>query len=143
MFKRHSVKFVFHEHDELIFCPILHFLALAFADNAFASPHISNLDDIYQIRIENFKESIELSWKKEMMKVPVFRRPVRRLNGMDISSNMAEQYDHFRTDLLRLGKNAGFMPPLTSYCLRRGAADVVDGWLRNFNIFSKLIVLQI
>ncbi|KAI9854148.1 MAG: hypothetical protein M1813_001355 [Trichoglossum hirsutum] len=40
-------KFMFHERDDnLAFCPILYVLALAFADNAFASEWINCLEDL-------------------------------------------------------------------------------------------------
>lgn len=43
----YSVTFVFYEHDGLVFCPVLHMLNLAFADNAFGSECIQSAQDIY------------------------------------------------------------------------------------------------
>lgn len=57
--------FVFYENDYLIFCPVLHMLALAFADNAFASDDIKFAQDIYKLIVPEFKESIHLKWKDE------------------------------------------------------------------------------
>lgn len=56
-----NVIFVFYEHDCLMFCPILHMLALAFADNAFNSDNIKCAQDIYNITILDFKNSLQLN----------------------------------------------------------------------------------
>ena len=43
-----------------MFCPILHILSLAFADNAFDSDDIQSVQDIYNHTIPDFKECAHL-----------------------------------------------------------------------------------
>ena len=42
-----SKTYIFHEDDNLTLCPILQFLALAFADDAFEAPNIKSPEHIF------------------------------------------------------------------------------------------------
>ena len=64
--------FVFYEHDNLVFCPVTDFLALALADNAFLSPHIKSLGDVYMLEVPPHKGCLWLQWKPEMKTIPIF-----------------------------------------------------------------------
>ena len=119
--------FVFYEHDSLIFCPVLHFLALTLKDDAFKSEHVRCLEDIYGFHIPKPKTSLQLCWKESMKDVPIFRQAEQTLEGMCTSSTRALPYDTFLQHLSRLGKSAGFCDPLTPYCLQRGAGNAVNG----------------
>jgi hypothetical protein len=57
----HSPKFVFHERDDnLAICPILHVLALAFADDAFESEWINCPKDLCTFQIPSHLQSLPL-----------------------------------------------------------------------------------
>lgn len=70
------IKFA-ERRDVPSFCMIKIILALAFADGAFASPHISKAEDIYNIKIPDRLEPVLIEWAPEWKYVPVLRRSVR------------------------------------------------------------------
>ncbi len=118
--------FVFYEHDCLMFCPVLHMLALAFADNAFASDEIQSAQDIYNLTIPDFKESIHLKWKSEWMCRPIFRRACSTIDGPVTSLIKALPHASYASYLSALALGAGFRASLTAYAFRRGAAQVIN-----------------
>ena len=61
-----------------------------------------------------------------MLKTSIFRRGERAADGVVTSPTLALTYSEFRNCLNRLGLAAGFLEKLTSYCFRRGTANVVD-----------------
>jgi len=61
-----------------------------------------------------------------MLKTLIFRRDERVADGVVTSPTLALTYSQFRDCLNRLGLAAGFLEKLTSYCFRRGTANVVD-----------------
>lgn len=67
-----------------------------------------------------------LSWKQEKLKTPIFRQDEKAADGVVTSPTPALTYSQFRDYLNRLGLAAGFLEKLTSYCFRRGTANVVD-----------------
>jgi hypothetical protein len=80
---------VFHERDDnLVFCPILYVLALAFADNAFASEWINCLEDLEAFQVPSHLQSLLLSWKESMLEVLVFRRAVSEGGQIVTSSTL-------------------------------------------------------
>src|SRR5947207_15812955 len=66
-------RFFLHElfGQQTILCPVLMFLALAFADDAFESFTMGMLDTIAPAR---GKDAIKITYKRDMLKVPVFRK---------------------------------------------------------------------
>ena len=127
-----SVTFVFYEHDCLIFCPILHFLSLAFADTAFDSECIQCVEDIYRHTIPEFKESTLLKWKESWLTRPVFRRARVAGSGLATSATKALPYNSFVSQTKALGQGAGFRADLNPYAFRRGAAQVVNSEVFHF-----------
>ncbi|KAI9785817.1 MAG: hypothetical protein M1816_008209 [Peltula sp. TS41687] len=126
--KGNPTTYVIHEQDDnLAFCPIIHFLAIAFADNAFDSEKISKPEDIYNLQVPTNLNSIQIKWKPDMQDKPIFRRATRTADGIRISLDKALAYDTCNKNLKRLGRSAGFSDNVTLYCLRRGVANVVDG----------------
>ena len=113
---------LYERRDTPILCPVLNFLALAFADNAFRRPGISKPEDLFSFTIPHFKESLTIQWRPECMEPPVF---CRQVNGV-ICDSTAWAYTDFNYGLKRLGFRAGYPQELTSYILRRGAANAVD-----------------
>ncbi|KAF8534000.1 hypothetical protein BDD12DRAFT_897299 [Trichophaea hybrida] len=121
--KREPVTYILYERrDNPIFCPIMNLLALAFADNAFKEEGIQRPEDLYNLEIPHFKESLVIQWKPECRETPVFRRHV---DG-DICDKTPLTFSDFNYYLKRLGLLSGYPQTLTSYVLRRGAANAVD-----------------
>ncbi|KFY93086.1 hypothetical protein V500_03919 [Pseudogymnoascus sp. VKM F-4518 (FW-2643)] len=109
--------FFFTEVDDPIFCAITHFVSLALADEAFEAPSLTTPKRVFEHKIRGPVNCTELHWKEEMLKTPIFRRD---------DSEAALPYNQLRDPLNRLGKIAGIKEKLTSYCFRRGTANVVD-----------------
>ncbi len=56
-----STTYVLHEQDDnLALCPVLHFLVLAFSDNAFKAPDLNCPEVIYQMKVPEPRQAIEL-----------------------------------------------------------------------------------
>ncbi|KAG4430257.1 hypothetical protein IFR05_014253 [Cadophora sp. M221] len=108
--------FFFTEVDDPMFCPITHLVALALADNAFEAPSLSTPRRVFEHKVWGPVLCTPLRWKQDKLKTPIFRRDEER----------ALPYSQFQNCLNRLGLAAGFQEKLTSYCFRRGTANVVD-----------------
>lgn len=59
--------------------------------------------------------------------------------GFQTSKEKALRYSTYAYYLNRLGWEAGFEEKLTSYCMRRGTANAVDGEYYPFFFFSLLL----
>ena len=104
-----------------MFCPIMSLLALAFADNAFKEEGIQCPVDLYTIEIPHFKETLGIQWKPKLLETPVFRQQVKG----DISGSIPA-FGGFDSRIQRLGLLSEYPQDLTSYVLRRGAANAID-----------------
>jgi hypothetical protein len=111
-----STIFFFTEVDDPIFCPITHLVALALADDAFEAPSLTTPRRVFEHKVWGPVLCTPLRWEQEKLKTPIFRRDEER----------ALPYSQFKHCLNRLGLAAGFKERLTSYCFRRGTANVVD-----------------
>ncbi|KAH6661772.1 FluG domain-containing protein [Halenospora varia] len=118
--------FFFTKVDDPIFCPITHLVSLAIADRAFEAPSLTTAERVFEHKVWGPVVCTPLTWKQEMLKTPIFRRDKRAANGVVTSPTLALTYSQFRDCLNRLGLAAGFLEKLTSYCFRRGTANVVD-----------------
>jgi Protein of unknown function (DUF3435) len=122
----HSTIFFFTEVDDPIFCPITHLVSLALADGAFEAPSLTTPERIFEHKVWGLVLCTPLRWKQEKLKTPIFRRDERTADKGIPSLETALPYSQFRDCLDRLGRTAGFKETLTSYCFRRGTANVVD-----------------
>ncbi|KAI9855621.1 MAG: hypothetical protein M1824_005948 [Vezdaea acicularis] len=119
------VKFVFHERDDhLAFCPILLFLALAFADEAFED--VSSPEALNRIRVPPCREAIQFRWKNSMLNIPIFRQTESTVNGPRISPTRALPASDYAAYLGKLSLSAGLERKVTPYCLRRGGANAIE-----------------
>ncbi|KAI5789795.1 hypothetical protein FPQ18DRAFT_261175, partial [Pyronema domesticum] len=125
---KEPVTYVLYERrDSPIFCPVLNMLALAFADNAFKEEGITRPEDIYNIQIPIFRETLSIQWKPEILETPVFQDATRKPEAGDVVSDSdAWSFAGFNYYLKRFGDIAGFPQRLTSYALRIDAANAVD-----------------
>jgi hypothetical protein len=130
----HSTIFFFTEVDDPIFCPITHLVSLAIADGAFEAPSLTTAERVFEHKVWGPVACTPLNWKQDKLKTPIFRRDERTADGVITSPTLALTYSQFMDGLNRLGLAAGFLEKLTSYCFRRGTANVVD---RRFAIVSK------
>jgi hypothetical protein len=122
----HSTIFFFTEVDGPIFCAITHFVTLALADDAFEAPSLTTPERIFKHKVWGPVSCTPLHWKQEKLKTPIFRRDEPTADGCITSPEVALPYSQFYNCLNRLGRAAGFQEKLTSYCFRRGTANVVD-----------------
>lgn len=123
----HRTTYIFHERDDnLALCFVSHFLVLALADDAFEAQDINSVEDVFRIRVQAPRNSLQLKWKPSVLDVPIFCRAVHTTQGLRISPDRTLLYDTFNQYLQRLGRNAGFEHKLTPYCIRRGTANAVD-----------------
>jgi hypothetical protein len=118
----HSTIFFFTEVDDPIFCPITHLVSLALADGAFQASSLTTPERVFEHKVWGPVICTPLNWKAEKLKTPIFRRADEGIT----SSETALPYSQFSDCLNRLGLAAGFLEKLTSYCFRRGTANVVD-----------------
>ena len=101
-------------------------IIIGILDNAFDA-NIKSVDDIYRVRVQQPRRSYEFRWKEEKMEIPIFRQAVMTAAGVRTSETIALRYHTYLYYLQRLGINAGFMQVLTSYMIRRGAGESVEG----------------
>jgi Protein of unknown function (DUF3435) len=122
----HSMIFFFTEINDSIFCPITHLVSLALADSTFEAPSLTTPERIFEYKVWGLVLCTPLRWKQEKLKTPIFRRNKRTADKGIPSPQTAVPYSQFRDYLNRLGRAAGFKETLTSYCFRRGTANIVD-----------------
>jgi hypothetical protein len=122
----HSTIFFFTEVDDPIFCPITHLVSLALTDDAFEAPSLTTPKRVFEHKVWGPVLCTPLHWKQEKLKTPIFRRDEDIVDEGMPSPETALPYSQFRDCLNRLGRTAGFKETLTSYCFRRGTANVVD-----------------
>jgi Protein of unknown function (DUF3435) len=125
----YSTIFFFTEVDNPILCPITHLVSLALADGAFLAPSLTTPELVFEHKVWGPVVCTPLDWKPEKLKTPIFRQYERPVDGCTESLEDALPYYQLRDSLIRLGMAAGFKDRLTSYCFRRGTANVVDSKL--------------
>lgn len=103
-------------------CPIVHFLGLAFADDAFKA--VRQPRQLGLLHVPKGKHSLPLEWKESMLNIPIFRHCQQ--DGT-IAPSRAMMYDDLASQISDLGYRAKFRDVLRTYCLRRGVANVIDG----------------
>ncbi|KAI9763324.1 MAG: hypothetical protein M1840_000589 [Geoglossum simile] len=119
--------YLFHEDTNLVFCPITLFLALAFADKAFAAPGLTSPEQLFALKVLPGLHEQRLPWKESILNVPVFRRSIRSEDGIRVSPNQALPYFDFHYSLKQLGRATGFLQTITTYCIRRATGNAIDG----------------
>jgi hypothetical protein len=82
-------------------------LALAFADNAFKEEGITRPEDIYNIQIPIFRETLSIQWKPEILETPVFQDATRKPEDV-VSDSDAWSFAGFNHYLKGLARLLGF-----------------------------------
>lgn len=116
-----------HEDDDPVFCPVLQFLAIAFADQAFAADDLQLVEQLRNTRVEPPLRCQIFNWKESMLDVPVFRQPVQVAEGLRTSPDRAWKYEHFHPSLKTLGLATGFKEIISIYVIRRETGNVMNG----------------
>ncbi|EGY18660.1 uncharacterized protein VDAG_09186 [Verticillium dahliae VdLs.17] len=114
--------FGFHEEDTLLHDPVLHTLALAFADDAFLNG-FSGPEQIYDLAVPLQSDRLRLLWKKDWAERPIFRTT----EGLHMAIDKALTYCKTRGHLIRLGRALGYAKKLEFYDLRRGSGKKLNG----------------
>lgn len=103
-------------------CPIVHFLALAFADNAF-HPELYNLGltpaKLHSFRNPEGRITIESKFWDEILDVPLFRAWHSTLEGVQVHAVKPLSAKNVNRESKRLGQQAGLPHAFSPYCLRR------------------------
>ena len=103
-------------------CPIIHFLALAFADNAFHLALIEkglNLGNLHSFRCAEGRNFISFRFRDEILDLLSFRTFERRLDGIYVHPYKVLSAKSVNDDAKRLGQCVGLPHPFRVYCLRR------------------------
>lgn len=100
---------------------------MAFADDAFESGIVRNIQDLYRAHIPKQRRCMRVHFKDCIGNTPIFRQATASATGCCTSPSKALRYHIFNGYLKRLGRSAGFEQVLTAYCIRRGTGNAVDG----------------
>lgn len=120
--------YLLSEVDSLIFDAVALMITIAIVDDAFEHEVIS-IKALFQKRVLPPRRSLHLKWKKEMLKVPIFRQAVPSPQGVRTAPGKALRYYTYLYYLQRLGLLVGFPQLLGPYDIRRGSGEAVDGKL--------------
>ncbi|KAF2472222.1 uncharacterized protein BDR25DRAFT_19457 [Lindgomyces ingoldianus] len=102
------------EEDDILNCPVQQFLALAFADGAFAS--ITSRSDIQNAKLDSDEDVRTFQYKPEMPDQPFLVDP----KGKPL------HYAQFWYNLKWLSIRAGYIEHIRPYDIRRGTANKLD-----------------
>jgi len=94
----------------------MNLLALAFADGAFRGEGIWSPEDLSKLEVLEFIGLLPIGWKSSIPETPIFRR----------SNDSPFTAKNFSDRLKELCYMAGYPESLTTYVLRRGAANAID-----------------
>lgn len=119
---------MFREHPLPILCPISHILARALRDDAILVDGYTTAEPFFDTHLQDPYQALKVHWKPSILKIPVFRRSVHQTaTGYHKSMTEPMLYSTYAFYLERLGKDTGLEEKLTSYCLRRGLANAING----------------
>lgn len=122
--------FTIHEDEEQpAFCPIMSFLALAFADKAFKANELLNPGDLQRIQISSPLRCQKINWKDSILDTPV----LRQVDKSGVIQACAWKYSSFQKKLVQLGKATGFEKNVTIYCARRETGNLLNSMRKRFH----------
>lgn len=122
--------YTFNLDDNPFFCIILHFITIAFDDDAFdklPGEPATTPEMILRLKVRQGLNYQPIRIKEDLMDVPVLRMPVFAGDGLQTSPTEALQYNRYHEWVKRLGTETGFPQVLTAYCLRRAAGNAING----------------
>lgn len=98
-------------------------VALALHDHALDAPSLTNAYSLLSKDVWGPKDCLPIRWKKEKLKVPVFRR----INDAKLSEDEAMLYSKLNYDMGRQSLESGYEKAWTPRFARRGAANAANG----------------
>jgi len=111
-------------------CPILHFVAIAFADNAF-HPKLAAAGltpyTLHSFSCPDGRITVDFAFRDGILDIPIFRRVTRSLQGVQVDPRKALSANSFAYWMKRLGQRAGFEHSFLPYCLRREVGTELTG----------------
>jgi hypothetical protein len=111
-------------------CPVIHFMALAFAGNAFHPRLVDaglTVRTMHSFRCPDGRTTIKFALREDILDTPVFRRSRQTMEGVAVDPIKALSATAISYGMTRLGRNAGFDRPLQPYCLRREVGIELTG----------------
>ncbi|KAK3177464.1 hypothetical protein K4F52_009755 [Lecanicillium sp. MT-2017a] len=124
-----AIKFIHHKgadnkpKPKLIFDVVMVIVALALHDHALDAPSLTNAYSLLSKDVWGPKDCLPIRWKKEKLKVPVFRR----INDAKLSEDEAMLYSKLNYDMGRQSLESGYEKAWTPRFARRGAANAANG----------------
>ena len=119
--------YTFNLDDNPMFCVITHIVSIAFDDEAFGAPGLTSPEILFQLQARHSKGCQPISWKEDMLDVPIFRRVCATKDGVKTSPDKVLPYNVFQGWIKRLGEALGYLQTLTTYCLRRALGNAING----------------
>ncbi len=110
----------------LLLCPHITMLALLFADQAFAAPSLTSLEQLFRLRIAPGQKQLPVPLKEEMADRPLFRRCKNTVESIQISEEQALADTTLRPQMTNLGSITGMELPTGPYTFRRGNGQALD-----------------
>ncbi|KAL8818268.1 MAG: hypothetical protein Q9223_003059, partial [Gallowayella weberi] len=110
----------------LLLCPHITMLALLFADQAFAAPSLTSPEQLFRLRIAPGQKQLPVPLKEDMAERPLFRRFTNRVEGKQISEELALADTTLRPQMTNLGIITGMELPTGPYTFRRGNGQALD-----------------
>ena len=114
-----------YEVDDLLFDPVMLVITLGLIDNAFDVEYTS-VQQIFQLRVDPQRQSMELHWNDDWKEKPIFRQAVPTSDGVRTSDDEPLKYYTMLYYLQRLGFVLGMVMILNPYNIRRGAGEGVQ-----------------
>ena len=130
--KRNAPKTItlYENHTCPAMCPILHFVAIAFADDAF-HPRLVNAGlsprSLHNFSSPDGRITIDFTFKDDILEIPIFRCSQRSIQGLQVDPKRALSANSISFWMKRLGQRAGFEYPLQPYALRREVGTELTG----------------
>ena len=119
--------FILEEEQNLLLDLVGHVISMACHDDAFDAQSMRDISQIYRIQIPSHKKSMTLKWKSEKLDLPLFRQPIRSLNGYRTSPTEPLRAATWNRYLRRLGLKTGLEHALTQYVIRRANCNAING----------------
>ncbi|KAH8719857.1 hypothetical protein HC256_000269 [Beauveria bassiana] len=115
--------FFFTPTRKLIFDSIMVIVALALHDHAFDASCLTDAHSLLSKDVWGPRDCMPIRWKKEKLKIPVFRR----ISGATLSEDEAMLYSKLNYDMGRQSLESGHEKAWTPRFARRGASNAANG----------------
>ena len=111
-------------------CPILHFVAIAFAHNAFHPRLVSaglTPHTLHNFSSPDGRITIDFAFRDDILELLIFRRSTRSIEGVHVDPLKALSANSISYWTKRLGQRAGFDHSFQPYALQREVGTELTG----------------